>query len=260
MRLLVVPRRTSQTPVEAWVGEPDMFSHPSHVDISVVFTRDIPLAKTLQSMWETVCPTQIGGPAFDDSGGEFVPGKFVARGIVHTSRGCPKRCPFCYVPKREGNIRILPIHPGNVIQDNNLLACPQEHIEKVFEMLRHQHSIRFLGGIDKDFLRDWHIDRMRGLRVREIWLSDDTIESHSTAIDAIKKFQRAGFRKRQIRCYVLCGYGSTMADDEKRLTELVNAGCLPFAQLYDGIDDRDSWKKFIKLWSRPAAYLSGRGS
>ena len=39
------------------------------------------------------------------SGGDFVPGRYLAPGYVITSRGCPNRCWFCSVWRREGALR-----------------------------------------------------------------------------------------------------------------------------------------------------------
>lgn len=149
--LRVFPRRNSYTPTDdmAFFGDPGLFI-PEYDEIHVccVFTWDIPRCKELQYRWQGVTnkPVLIGGPAFGDAGGEFVPGRYVRQGVVFTSRGCVNNCGFCFVPKREGSLRLLPIVPGNIIQDNNFLACPQDHRAKVYKMLKTQRKIEFAGG------------------------------------------------------------------------------------------------------------------
>ncbi len=145
--LLVVPRKTSYTPAHAWVGPPDMFSPRNiNVDISVVFTWDRPKAERIRKAWEAWgCNVRIGGPAYDDPGTTFTPGQYVKEGFVFTSRGCVRNCPWCYVPKREGKVRELPIVSGNVILDNNILACSRSHQAKVVEMLKTQRAVDFKG-------------------------------------------------------------------------------------------------------------------
>ena len=60
-------------------------------------------------------PVHMGGPAFNMPGGDFVPGMYLKKGYVITSRGCPNRCWFCSVPRREGGrLRELPITEGNI--------------------------------------------------------------------------------------------------------------------------------------------------
>ena len=93
---------------------------------------------------------KIGGPAFNEPGGEFVPGMYMKKGYVITSRGCPNRRRFCAVPKREGGqLRELPVRDGWIVQDDNLLACSPEHIDEVFAMLARQPDRpQFVGGLE----------------------------------------------------------------------------------------------------------------
>ncbi|MCL5103035.1 MAG: hypothetical protein M1133_02815 [Armatimonadetes bacterium] len=106
----VFPRRTKATPVDdlAFYDEPGLF--PPCVDevhVSVTFTYDLPRAEHLAKAWERVAPVTIGGPATGMPGGEFTPGAYLKAGYVITSRGCPNRCWFCSVWRREGNTREL---------------------------------------------------------------------------------------------------------------------------------------------------------
>ena len=52
-------------------------------------------------------------------------------GCTITSRGCPKKCGWCIVPRNEGSIRFLPIKPGWLFQDNNY-DCPEDHVRAVY--------------------------------------------------------------------------------------------------------------------------------
>lgn len=119
------------------------------VHISVTFTWDLQRAEQLAREWEIVgVPVKMGGPAFNRKGGEFVPGMYVKKGMTITSRGCPNKCWFCAVPKREGGkITELPIRDGWNLLDDNLLACSDEHVERVFRMLeRQERRAVFTGG------------------------------------------------------------------------------------------------------------------
>jgi hypothetical protein len=255
-KVLVVPRKTSYSPTHAHVGYPDLWSTKEDVEISVVFTWDKPKAENMKQAWESFgCNVTIGGPAYDDEGGEFTPNQYVRQGVTYTSRGCNRQCPWCYVPKREGKIRELKtIHPGNIVQDNNLLMCSRSHQEKVFEMLKGQHGIRFLGGIDARMLTDWHVEQFKGLRIAEIWLAADHADYWKWSERAIQKLSKNGFSRNKIRCFVMVGYdGETISYAEERLRNVYHAGALPFVQLYDQVVDKKPWKQFIRTWSRPAA-------
>ena len=123
----VFPVKTHATPDDELVRvreTPSLFDAADEVHISVTFSWDIPWAEWAAKQWERVAPVKIGGPAYNEPGGEFVPGMYMKHGYVITSRGCPNRCWFCAVPKREGfKIRELPVRVGWIIQDDNILAC-----------------------------------------------------------------------------------------------------------------------------------------
>jgi hypothetical protein len=93
-------------------------------------------------------------------GEEFIPGKFLKPGYTITSRGCDggNSCFFCMVPVREGPVRELPVRQGRNILDDNLLACPEIHIRKVFQMLERQKKLHrrtyFTGGLEAIRVRE----------------------------------------------------------------------------------------------------------
>ena len=113
----VFPTKTNATPDDELVRireVPSLFDEADEVHISVAFTWDIPWAEWAARQWERVAPVKIGGPAYNEPGGEFVPGMYMKKGYVITSRGCPNRCWFCAVPKREGGqLRELPVRDGS---------------------------------------------------------------------------------------------------------------------------------------------------
>ena len=70
---------------------PDNREIPVHV--SVTFTWDKREGERLAKSWSRFYDdVAIGGPAYNDPGGEFVPGQYMKTGVTITSRGCPKRC------------------------------------------------------------------------------------------------------------------------------------------------------------------------
>jgi len=256
------------TPVDdyAFYGLPPFKQFiPEHdgVHISTVFTWDKEKAEMLQKNWQEVTnkPIFVGGPAYDDRGDGFIPGMYLKRGITITSRGCPNHCWFCSVSQREGDIRELPIMEGNIIQDNNFLACSKEHRLAVYNMLRFQKSICFKGGLEARLLTSWDIEQMRSLKIKELWLACDSHNALFQSIPTIKRLLNAGFKQNHIRCYVLIGF--EMQEEEHRLIELYKAGCLPFAQLYQPIERKEynhEWRQFARKWSRPAVYRSNHNA
>jgi hypothetical protein len=269
MILRVFPRRTSYTPTDemAFVGNPPLFPHYAgitEIHVSVTFSWDVAEAERLAQAWQAQYPAarvQVGGPAMGDAGGEFVPGRYVREGVTFTSRGCPRRCPWCLVPEREGELRLLdPIAPGWVINDNNFAACPPEHRLRVYRMLREQRlAAEFRGGIDARLVTLEFAGEMKcEIRIHELFLACDTPASLPALQQAAERLAFLGREK--LRCFVMVGYNDeTPEQAEARLEAVWQAGCMPFAQFYrpPGAVTRSAaspeWRALVTRWSRPAA-------
>jgi hypothetical protein len=264
----VFPRQTSYTPDDssAIIGMPTLFhstflpSKNIHIHISVTFTWDIPIARKLKKEYELFFRNvHIGGPAFNDPGDEFVIGLYVKKGIVFTSRGCNKKCTFCFVPKREGKLRELEIKDGWILNDNNILQCSNSHISRVFEMLKRQpYPIEFKGGIDKTILKESHRQLFDSVKIKSIWLSCDTDSGLKPLYKASQILEGISIEKK--RCTVMIGFNNeSILNAEKRLNKVYNLGFLPFAQLYRSTSEihyTQTWKDLSRKWSRPIIYRS----
>lgn len=259
----VFPRKTSMTPDDpmAFVGYPQLWRPDGDkVHVSVTFTWDIAEGKRLAEAWgQYYSAVRLGGPALDDPGNEFEPGLYVKPGIVFTSRGCPNRCSWCFVPKREGKLRLLDIKSGWIVQDNNLLATPHAHQECVYTMLKAQQKAAvFSGGLEAARVDDWVSEQLRGLRIKTVFLAADTKSALPALRQAVDKLAFLGRNSNKLRCYVMIGYdGETIDQAETRLEAVWQAGCLPFAQLYRAPDQEiqysKKWRDLARTWSRPAA-------
>ena len=258
----VFARKTSMTPMDdmAFYDVPGLFI-PAHDEIHVVvtFTWDLDRGRYLYESWHEVTnkPVLLGGVAFDDPcNGPFVPGLYLKPGVTVTSRGCVNNCAFCLVPKREGRLReIEDFAPGHIVQDNNFLACSKPHRARVYEMLKGQKAVRFSGGIESEFLTDWDVEQMRGLRIESLWLACDSHARVKPFLKACEKLVKAGFSRHQIRCYALIG--NDMSENEARLRAIYRAGAYTFAMLYQPrdrwIEYPREWRQFQRKWIRPAA-------
>lgn len=257
----VFPRRTKASPDDelAFFGPPGLFPlEVDRVDISVTFSWDRPIAERLAEDWRRIAPVEIGGPAFGNPSGEFEPGRFLRKGYVITSRGCPNRCWFCSVWKREPRLLELTVRDGTNVLDDNLLACSEGHIREVFAMLgRQKKQIQFSGGLEAARLRSWHVDLLAGLRPKQIFFAYDTPDDYEPLRAAATMLAEAGLidPSKRIRAFVLCGFPKdTIEAAERRLRDVIALGIIPMAMLWrdeGGRRDR-GWMRFQRYWARPS--------
>lgn len=258
----VFPRRTRATPIDelAIIARgPELFDSADEIHVSVSFTWDLPFAEKLAEAWKQVAPVRIGGPATGERSESFEPGMYVRHGYTVTSRGCPNKCWFCSVWKREGSeVRELEIEDGWNILDDNLLACSDAHIRSVFAMLgRQSESPQFTGGLEANRLKPWHAQALKELRPKQIFFAYDTDDDLEPLREAGKMMIAAGFTtsSHALRCYVLCGWlKDTTEEADRRMHEAMDAGFTPMAMAFrDQTGSRTKeWARFQRVWARPA--------
>jgi hypothetical protein len=275
MRLIrVFPRKTKATPDDdlAYCGPPDFFAQADEVHVSVTFTYDKPYAEQLAEQWWHVAPVKVGGVAYGDRGDEFMPGRYIKPGYIFTSRGCPRRCWFCSVWKRDPIPRLLPVIDGWNILDDNLLACPRDHVEAVFAMLhRQKRRVEFTGGLEALSLQDYQVELLASLRPRpNMFFAYDPGDAFETLEHAARRLLAAGFTKcsHRMRAYVLIGYPKdTIAQAQQRLSQMCSIGFTPYAMLWkpetpsqDKWRPDNQWRGFQRRWARPAIIHATAGT
>ena len=264
----VFPRKTKASPTDdlAFFGPPPLLFLPEihEVRVSVTFTYDRTYAEELADYWSILgVPVSIGGPAYDDPAiGDFVPGLYLKKGYVITSRGCNNKCWFCSAWRREGLLRELPITEGWNVLDNNLLQCSDSHIKSVFDMLsRQSHHPVFTGGLEAKQLKSWHCDLLRKVKTQRMYFAYDTPDDYEPLVVAGKMLRDAGISPNShvAACYNLIGYkGDTFQKAQKRLEQTIQAGFMPYAMLYrdfTGNVDKE-WSRFQREWLRPQLVAS----
>jgi len=273
----VFPRRTRATPDDmlAFYGPPDLLAYaaePDKVHVSVTFSADKPKAEMMAQQWSRLAPTTIGGRVYGEYELEFTPGKYIKPGYTFTSRGCPRRCWFCDVWKRRPEATPIPIvHDGWNVLDDNLLACPEWHVRRVFDMLRRQNRpIQFTGGLEALSLKDYQVELLAGLKPLPVcFFAYDPGDAFETLESAARRMLAAGFTRQshRLRTYVLVGYPfDSFEKAEKRLDDMVRIGFTPMAMLWQ--PDTPSaekwrpaaeWKRFQRRWARPAIIHAKHG-
>lgn len=267
MRLArVFARRTRATPDDdmAFYDSPSMFIEADEIHVDVTFTADKLRGEWLAEQWRRIAPVKIGGVAYGDRGEEFIPGRYIKQGYTFTSRGCPRRCWFCSVWKRDPVARLLPIQDGWNILDDNLLACPEFHVRAVFAMLaRQRRQIEFTGGLEALALQDYQVELLASMRPRpNCFFAYDPGDPFETLESAARRLISAGFTacSHRLRCYVLIGFPKdTFGAADKRLKDMVRIGFTPHAMLWqpetasaEKHRPAPEWKGFQRRWARPA--------
>lgn len=257
----IFPVRTSMSPQDAdvYFDAPDLFTPQyDEAHISVTFSWDIEKGYRLADQWKKHAKKiKIGGVAIDgESSKPMKAGMYLKKGITITSRGCPNKCSFCIIKQPLLELENFP--EGNIVQDNNILACSDKHRSKVWAMLKRQKAIEFKGGLEAVRVTPKIAEELRSLSIRTLWLACD----HPNAVKPFKKavsiLKKAGFTRNHIYSYVLIG--KDRKEEESRLMEVLFSGAMPFAQLYkdpkNSITYDKDWKRFVREWARPAIIRS----
>jgi hypothetical protein len=169
-------------------------------------------------------------------------GSVVAAGF--TSRGCIRKCGFCYVPKKEGSWHsVADIYefwePGQRyirIYDNSIFAN-KDHFFKITEQIIKEGLIwDICQGVDIRLLDD-----DIGVRLGEMLKTScsnivrfafDDVNQAELVIEKVKLLSKYVPTSRTFS-YVLTGFNSTYEDDLKRVQILRKLGTRPFVMVFD---------------------------
>lgn len=181
-----------------------------------------------------------------------------------TSRGCIRKCPFCAVPKIEGDlVELDDWEPKPIVCDNNLLACSRKHFDRVIDSLKGIKGVDFNQGLDARLLTRYHAERLTELNLAVIRLAWDSVRYERQFWRADRYLQDAGIPKSKLRTYVLIGFDDDPEDALYRLQALKDAGhSLPVPMRYQPLDALaknkyvgPNWterglKRFMRYWFR----------
>lgn len=251
--------------VEWWNG----FCHYERVYMSKVFTFS-PDINTVISADEII----RGGTGYKDYGSlpdeiektrpdySIYPETDYAIGFL--TRGCCRSCPWCIVPKKEGQIRpadtwaeIKRADSRKIIfMDNNVLAS--EHGLQQIDAMRGQEVwVDFNQGLDARLITPENARLLAGLRwIRFVRLSCDTPEMLPVIEQAVAYMKEAGIAKSRFWAYMLV---RDVDEAEHRAVALDRMGVTPFAQPYrdyDGGEPTQEQKQFARWVNKKAVFRS----
>ena len=173
------------------------------------------------------------------------------------SRGCIRRCPFCLVNDKEGEIR--PVEPMEwnpraewiEVLDNNFFASPAWR-EAVADLRRQGLPVKF-HGVDVRIMDEEQAAALNSLRIQGyIHVAWDLPQVDLTPqLETMTKHVRPD----RIACYVLVGFNSTRQQDMFRLRTLKRLGILPFVQAFRDYENRrtpSQYERDLARWANRA--------
>ena len=179
-----------------------------------------------------------------------------------TSRGCVRKCPFCAVPKIEGDlVELENWEPKPIVCDNNLLATSRAHFDRVVDRLKGIAGVDFNQGLDARLLTPYHAQRLTELDFHYIRLAWDNSAYEESFMRAWQILHDAGVPKDKISVYVLIGFRDTPEDALYRLTTIHGLGSKPFPMRYQPLDTRaknsyvgPAWthaelQRYVRYWA-----------
>lgn len=230
--------------IAAWKGEGSFY-------ISIPFTWLLPEAlKIAEHMNRKDIPVIAGGTAVQlmpkyllgyasmPDACQYSPLEKHNPDATFTTRGCPRHCSFCAVPKIEGAFRELktwPIRP--VVCDNNFLESSRIHFDSVIDKLKGLRGIDFNQGLDARLFTSYHAGRLAELRLHKLRFAFDHIRYEKVVAEAVQLAVKSGIPRRKISIYVLIGHKDTPEDALHRLEYVRDVlDVIPYPMRYQPLD------------------------
>jgi len=239
--------------------------------LSVVFTWDV--KKAVAAAKKHKGPVVVGGPAamlmrdrFDgiaevrQISEDFEPILMHNPLASFSTRGCPRKCGFCAVPRIEGKFReIWPFRAAPMMCDNNFLDSTRKHRLRVIRKLKRFPLVDFNQGLDARKWTPLIASDMANLRLHARFAFDHT-KDEIAVVDAIRLCRAKTTKK--VSVYVLIGYKDTPEDALHRLEVVRREKALPNPMRYQPLDAEkkncfvpSNWpeaelKKMMRYYSR----------
>lgn len=180
-------------------------------------------------------------------------GKWKDFSMLFSSRGCPRKCPFCGVKILEPEPEIIEnwqtlLNPDKkrvMFFDNNLTSTP-EHFDQVISFLiRKKLRTVFQGGFDVRIITDEQIKSLSKVKWHEngLRLAFDNMSEEGYIQRTVKKLLKLGVPKYAIMVFVLFNFQDTFEEAMYRATEIKKLGIRPYPQPFKKLDALD--KKII---------------
>lgn len=181
-----------------------------------------------------------------------------------TTRGCPNSCPWCIVPRKEGQIRahadveeFLGDMPALVLMDNNILA--HEHgLDQLQKIARLGVKLDCNQGLDARLV-DAAVAKILGrIRwIRFVRFACDRKAQMPHVERAVKLYRQAAGKKGEVFCYVLVKDVEDAMDRVEFLRRLdVDCFAQPYRDFESGREPSQEQKAFARWVNHKAIFKS----
>ena len=175
--------------------------------------------------------------------------------VGYLTRGCIRRCPWCVVPRKEGDIKPYrtwqeikrPDSNKIVFMDNNVLACEYGR-EQLRSMIGQPVKIDFNQGLDARLIDDEVSECLARLNwIRFIRMSCDTDAMLDVVLRAVERLGRHGVKPYRVFVYLLV---QDVESALRRAVALKAAGVDVFAQPYRDFDNKIEPTREMRRFAR----------
>lgn len=169
-----------------------------------------------------------------------------------TTRGCIRNCPFCLVPKAEGNIKVVgDIYdlwdgkaPSVTLLDNNILALPEHFALIINQLVREQLSVDFNQGLDIRLVTSRICELLEQVKLsKELRFAFDFPELEPIIRERVALIRQYKIRKNPF-FYVLVGFNTSFDEDLHRLYVLKELNCRAYVMRHENTPRE---KRYLRL-------------
>lgn len=177
--------------------------------------------------------------------------------IGFTSRGCIRNCPWCIVPRKEGQIGALARiyefwdrqHSKIMLLDNNLLAAPNWR-QTMEDLLAEELQVDFNQGLDIRLLNEENADYLKRVKTKQLRFAFDDIAYESAVRRGIELLLDTGINSRHLSFYFLVGFSNDDTVLERvNILQSYNVDIYPMA--YKGNDGKEPPRRRLEVATLP---------
>ena len=189
--------------------------------------------------------------------------EIVNAGMGFTSRGCVRKCPFCFVPNKEGAFRhetpisdiINPRSNVIILHDNNITADP-DVVDKLHEIRDRKLIVDINQGCDVRLMTDDIAMAMSEVKhLRSLHYAWDLMGFEKQVMEGINTLSKY-IRPYKHMCFMLVGYDTTFEEDVYRFRKLTEMKVDPFVMIYNENEKGDIRLKHFARWVNSRIYRS----